>query len=55
VMRPSEIEELRAHHPDSAKLYEQIDEVKAPKEYQPCRWGYCVYNDTDLIILKRTQ
>jgi hypothetical protein len=54
VMRRSEIEALQAQYPDAAKLYEQIDEVKAPKEFQYCGWGYCLDAETDLIILKRT-
>jgi len=55
VMRPRELEELGASYPDVAKLYQQVDEVKAPPDYRACAWGYCVYGETDLIILKRTQ
>ncbi|MBV8753936.1 MAG: hypothetical protein JO328_13830 [Hyphomicrobiales bacterium] len=55
VMRPRELEELGVAYPDVAKLYQQVDEVKAPPDYQACAWGYCVYGETDLIILKRTQ
>jgi len=54
VMRPSEIEHLQAQYPETAKLYEKIDEVQAPSNYKPCDWGYFVESDHDLVILKRT-
>jgi hypothetical protein len=53
LMRRSEVAHLDTEYPDAAKLYEQIDAVDVPREYQPCRWGYCVHSETGLVILKR--
>jgi hypothetical protein len=54
LMRRSEVAHLESEYPDAAKLYEQIDAVDAPKEYQPCHWGYCVHSEIAFVILKRT-